>query len=110
MRLYPLWANTPAISPSAMSSAIATMSVRGVITSRTGRWVKFMTPPAVSSSSVEPRPTAAPSRQMDRRSCGRVTRRAGSTTRSTAAHRRSTWTRRLAPTSGSDWVTQRGTR
>ena len=44
IRLYPLWAKTSMISSRVVSSAMATISVRGVMTSRTGRSLKVITP------------------------------------------------------------------
>ena len=60
------------------------------MTSRTGRTLNAMTPPTRRSSSSARSPTAAPSRQIERRSVGRVAVRAGSsrpTTRTTAGAR-----------------------
>ena len=110
IRLYPLWAKTIRISSSAACSSMATMSVRGVMTSRTGRTLNAMTPPTRNSSSSARRPTAAPSRQMERRSVGRVAVRVGSSRPITRDQGRSTGMTRSATDSALGWVSQRGTR
>ena len=87
------------------------MSVRGVITSRTGRTLNAMTPPTIISSSSARSPTAAPSRQMERRSVGRVAVRAGKQeARRPGTTVAATGMTRSATLSARGWVSQRGTR
>ena len=99
------------MSSSGASSAIATISVRGVITSRTGRWVKVMHPTDHHQLLVGVEPDRGPLAPDG----AKIVRPRSATPRGEhhAEHddqRRSTGTSRSVSAPGSDGVSQRGTK